>query len=228
MRSLEAIEPDPARLRRELDELEQYLSTGAPLKEREHVAPFFKQRAQLAAALGFACNEVQYVDRFAIELGLFGDFACDVASGDSDANRIHARRIRERGAVHHFCACEARERAQLGAAVRAWLLATRRLGLAASKRGFGRAASPNLRQQFSAPASAARDRTPRRPEGGRLRSPQVAIAQRFGRRLHDELLDVRRRLVHSSPTSGVHGGKSDSLEAAYSTGPDPASRRLSP
>jgi hypothetical protein len=86
MRSLEAIEPDPARLRRELDELEQFLSTGAPLKEREHVAPFFKQRAQLAAALGFACNEVQYVDRFAIELGLFGDFACDVASGDSDAN----------------------------------------------------------------------------------------------------------------------------------------------
>ncbi|MFL5111534.1 MAG: Shedu anti-phage system protein SduA domain-containing protein [Microvirga sp.] len=86
MRSLEAIEPDPARLRRELDELEQYLSTGAPLKEREHVAPFFKKRAQLAAALGFACNEVQYVDRFAIELGLFGDFACDVASGDSDAN----------------------------------------------------------------------------------------------------------------------------------------------
>jgi hypothetical protein len=86
MRSLEAIEPDPARLRRELDELEQFLSTGAPLKEREHVAPFFKKRPQLAAALGFACNEVQYVDRFAIELGLFGDFACDVASGDSDAN----------------------------------------------------------------------------------------------------------------------------------------------
>jgi hypothetical protein len=86
MRSLEPIEPDPARLRRELDELEQFLSTGAPLKEREHVAPFFKERPQLAAALGFACNEVQYVDRFAIELGLFGDFACDVASGDSDAN----------------------------------------------------------------------------------------------------------------------------------------------
>lgn len=48
--------------------------------------PFFKARPHLCAALGYANNAVELPDRWASELDLFGDFACDVAVGDSEAN----------------------------------------------------------------------------------------------------------------------------------------------
>ena len=69
-----------------LTELETLLSSERRLKERDQVIPFFKARPHLCAALGLANNAVELPDRWATELDLFGDFACDVAAGDSEAN----------------------------------------------------------------------------------------------------------------------------------------------
>jgi hypothetical protein len=77
---------DPAALTADLDALEALLASEARLKERDRVIPFFKARPHLSAALGFANNDVELPDRVAQELDLFGDFACDVAAGDSEAN----------------------------------------------------------------------------------------------------------------------------------------------
>ena len=48
--------------------------------------PFFKSRKQLCAALSLTNGSVGIPDRVALELDLFGDFACDAASGDSKSN----------------------------------------------------------------------------------------------------------------------------------------------
>ena len=69
-----------------LTELEALFSSESHLKERDQVVPFFKARPHLCAALGLANNAVELPDRWANELDLFGDFACDVAAGDSEAN----------------------------------------------------------------------------------------------------------------------------------------------
>jgi hypothetical protein len=86
MRTFESIDLDKVTLSRELDEFADFLQAKSELKEREHIAPFFKERRQLCAALGLVNGSVELVDRVAIELELFGDFACDAASGDSQAN----------------------------------------------------------------------------------------------------------------------------------------------
>ena len=86
MRTFEPITLDLAKLSRELDELTQLPGSHKSLKEREHVAPFFKERRQLCAAIALTNGSVELPDRVALELDLFGDFACDVAGGDSNAN----------------------------------------------------------------------------------------------------------------------------------------------
>jgi hypothetical protein len=86
MKTFEAIDIDKAVLSTELEELDAFLQANSTLKEREHIAPFFKARKQLCAALGLVNSSVELVDRVATELELFGDFACDAASGDSQTN----------------------------------------------------------------------------------------------------------------------------------------------
>ena len=65
-------------------ELEEFLKSKSALKERDEVAPFFKERRHLCAALGLLTNNVIRADRVASELDLFGEFVCDAASGDSE------------------------------------------------------------------------------------------------------------------------------------------------
>jgi hypothetical protein len=77
---------DPAKLLIELNELQQFLEDGTHKKEREEIAPFFKPRTQLCAALGYANAAIEAPDLCASELSLFGDFIVDAASGDSHAN----------------------------------------------------------------------------------------------------------------------------------------------
>ncbi|WP_292368322.1 Shedu anti-phage system protein SduA domain-containing protein [Mesorhizobium sp.] len=77
---------DIIRLEQELDELQALLSTSSTLAERAVIAPFFKSRPELCAALGWFHSDVELPDRVAAELHLFGDFACDAASGDSTTN----------------------------------------------------------------------------------------------------------------------------------------------
>lgn len=56
------------------------------LRERQHVAPFFKSNRQLVAALGFFHSNISRPDRVSTELSIMGDFACDAAAGDTTSN----------------------------------------------------------------------------------------------------------------------------------------------
>lgn len=84
MRTFVPIRLNPQWLTGELDELEEFL--GQPRTERREIAPFFKSRANLCASLALLNGAVEAPDRWASELDLFGDFICDVACGDSEAN----------------------------------------------------------------------------------------------------------------------------------------------
>ncbi len=66
--------------------MEFLINAQGHLKERENIAPFFKYRLNLCAALGLTNGHIVLPDRVASELALFGDFVCDAASGDSQTN----------------------------------------------------------------------------------------------------------------------------------------------
>jgi hypothetical protein len=83
VRGFEEITLEIPRLREELDDFESFLNSETQLKEREQIAPFFKQRKHLVAALGYTHAGIAHPDRVSTELSLFGDFSCDAASGDS-------------------------------------------------------------------------------------------------------------------------------------------------
>jgi hypothetical protein len=86
MRTFEPLALDRAILEHNIDELEALLTTAAHLKERDHLIPFFKERPHLCTAVGYANSAVELPDRWASELDLFGDFVCDFAAGDTEAN----------------------------------------------------------------------------------------------------------------------------------------------
>ncbi len=86
MRSPIPLRLDTGVLTANLNELESLLASEPHLKERAQILPFFQNRPHLCAALGLANNAVELPDRWARELDLFGDFTCDVAAGDSEAN----------------------------------------------------------------------------------------------------------------------------------------------
>lgn len=84
MRSFVPIDIEREALGRELDELETFLASYRD--ERAEIAPFFKARPNLSASLALTSGAVAHADRWAAELDLFGDFVCDVACGDSEAD----------------------------------------------------------------------------------------------------------------------------------------------
>ena len=86
MKTFEPVSLDPVAVSRELDELAALLSAGTALRERNEIAPFFSSRKQLSAAIGYFSSAIELPDRLAFELDLFGDFTCDLASGDSARN----------------------------------------------------------------------------------------------------------------------------------------------
>src|SRR6516165_8493192 len=86
MKTFEPLTLDRAILAYNLNELETLLSSAAHLRERDHMIPFFKDRPHLCTALGYANSAVELPDRWANELDLFGDFVCDLAAGDNEAN----------------------------------------------------------------------------------------------------------------------------------------------
>jgi hypothetical protein len=83
MKRFEPIELNLSVLSRELDGLAEFLADNIALKERQQVIPFFKKRKHLSAAIGSFHGDISRPDRVASELNLFGDFTCDLASGDS-------------------------------------------------------------------------------------------------------------------------------------------------
>lgn len=86
MKTFGPISLDLGTLAGDLNDLEAFLASKSYRKERAEIAPFFKLRTNLCAALGLMNSAVESPGRVATELDLFGDFACDVASGDSEAN----------------------------------------------------------------------------------------------------------------------------------------------
>ncbi|MDC7704056.1 Shedu immune nuclease family protein [Vogesella indigofera] len=68
---------------KELAEFEALLASKAELKERDEILPFFKKNLNLAAFLGTYIPDIANPDRVANEYDIFGDFACDLAVGDS-------------------------------------------------------------------------------------------------------------------------------------------------
>lgn len=68
---------------RELADFEALLTSKSELKEREEILPFFKSHLHLAALLSTYIPDLANPDKIALEYDIFGDFACDLAIGDS-------------------------------------------------------------------------------------------------------------------------------------------------
>jgi hypothetical protein len=83
MTRLEDFQLDPAEIHAEFVEFRALL--GAPAKElseRDHVLPFFKKNRNLAALVGYAHSTLCEPTLLKSELGIFGDWACDLAVGN--------------------------------------------------------------------------------------------------------------------------------------------------
>lgn len=83
MKRFEPFSIDFARCRHELDQFKAMLDWGEALKERRHILAFFREHRQVAALLGLIAPEIAEVDRIAYEFDFFGDYAADLAVGDS-------------------------------------------------------------------------------------------------------------------------------------------------
>ena len=73
------------RAEEELGQFQQPLDTHSdtPLREREHVLPFFQNHRHVAALIGSCNSRIARVDRMAFEFDIFGDHKADHAVGDS-------------------------------------------------------------------------------------------------------------------------------------------------
>jgi hypothetical protein len=83
MKKLDAIAFDYALCRRQVDEFRAWLAGKDELSERDDVLPFFRARPQMAVLFGMFNARIAWADRIAWEFDIFGDFACDLAVGES-------------------------------------------------------------------------------------------------------------------------------------------------
>lgn len=84
MKTFSDIEIKLSQVETELSELEIILRSPY-LSERTDLLPFFNRNKQLSAFLGTYFNF--HTNKIAFEYDLFGDFACDIAIGDSTSNK---------------------------------------------------------------------------------------------------------------------------------------------
>jgi Domain of unknown function (DUF4263) len=85
MKNFDPFQIDFGRCKNELAALRDLLDAfdSKILREREHVLDFFRANRHIAALAGHFMPRVVNVDRLANEFDFFGDFAADVAVGDS-------------------------------------------------------------------------------------------------------------------------------------------------
>lgn len=85
MKKFDAFTLDYAGCRKELGEFKALLDAHATgtLEESKHVLPFFKTHRNLAGLVGHLATRIAQVDRIAYEFDFFGDYAADLALGDS-------------------------------------------------------------------------------------------------------------------------------------------------
>lgn len=67
----------------QINKFEALLASKPKLQERKEILPFFRKNRHLAAFLGTSIPDIANPDRVANEYDIFGDFACDLAVGDS-------------------------------------------------------------------------------------------------------------------------------------------------
>lgn len=67
----------------QLDSFDNLLRSKTDLSEREDILPFFKKNMQLASFISTYVPDIANPDLIATEYDIFGDFACDLAIGDS-------------------------------------------------------------------------------------------------------------------------------------------------
>jgi hypothetical protein len=70
----------------ELEEFEQLLHNNSELRERRDILPFFKQRLNLSAFIGFYVPQIVKLNQLKHEFTFFGDFRADLVVGDSVNN----------------------------------------------------------------------------------------------------------------------------------------------
>jgi Shedu protein SduA, C-terminal len=85
MKHFDAFEIDFDKCKSELAALKDLLKKfeATTLKEREHVLDFFRKNRHIAALAGQFMPGIVNVDRLAYEFDFFGDYAADLAVGDS-------------------------------------------------------------------------------------------------------------------------------------------------
>jgi len=74
---------DAAQCRKEVEAFRALLAKPQVLTERKHILPLLRRCLHLAAFIGSYHPDIDRFDRVAFEYDLFGDFACDLAVGDS-------------------------------------------------------------------------------------------------------------------------------------------------
>ena len=83
MRKFTEVKFDYIQCASELKDFKALLDNNTELDERKNILPFFKEHKNLCALLGSYLGGVIAADLIANELSIFGDFACDLAVGDS-------------------------------------------------------------------------------------------------------------------------------------------------
>lgn len=83
MKSFDAIAFDYEQCRQQLEQFRDLLNKNPELSEKHKILPLFRESRQLCCLFSVFNNAIWTVDRFAKEFNIFGDFACDVAVGDS-------------------------------------------------------------------------------------------------------------------------------------------------
>ena len=82
MKSLAPIVFDYSACRAQLEEFRKLLASKPELSENADILPFFRERRQMCTLFGMFNPRIVWVDRFASEFDIFGDFACDIAVGE--------------------------------------------------------------------------------------------------------------------------------------------------
>jgi hypothetical protein len=85
MTSFDSLTFRKKRAEEELIQFQQLLNihSHTPLREREHILPFFKGHRHAAALIGSYNYNLISVDRIAFEFDIFGDYKADLVVGDS-------------------------------------------------------------------------------------------------------------------------------------------------
>lgn len=83
MKEFEVIDFDLAAIENQVDEFRNLLGQNKPLEETEHIRPFFTDRKHLSTFLASYHPKATQFNHLAYEFDFFGDFKCDIATGDS-------------------------------------------------------------------------------------------------------------------------------------------------